>query len=123
MTSFIRFSNRLPCIVASWLLAGVLPAAQFAGGTGEPNDPYQIATAEQLLSIGSDPNLLDKHFVLLNDLDLDPNLPGGQVFTQAVIPPAVSGQEGSWSEIPFAGSFDGRGHKVCHLATSASRAR
>jgi hypothetical protein len=122
MTSFIRFSNRLPCIVASWLLAGVLPAAQFAGGTGEPNDPYQIATAEQLLSIGSDPNLLDKHFVLLNDLDLDPNLPGGQVFTQAVIPPAVSGQEGSWSEIPFAGSFDGRGHKVCHLMIRADGA-
>ena len=70
--------------------AGLLPAQpyHFAGGTGEPNDPYQIATAEQLISIGSDPNLLDKHFILLNDIDLDPNLPGGRVFTQAVIAPS-----------------------------------
>ena len=51
-------------------------AYDFAAGTGEPNNPYQIATAEQLISIGTDPNLLDKHFVLINDIDLDPNLPG-----------------------------------------------
>ncbi len=29
-------------------------AYEFAGGTGEPSDPYQIATAGQLISIGSD---------------------------------------------------------------------
>jgi len=27
--------------------------AQFAGGTGEPNDPYLIATAEQFLAVDS----------------------------------------------------------------------
>ena len=42
----------------------------FAGGTGEPNDPYKISTPEQLNFIGSDPNLLDKNFVLTNDIDL-----------------------------------------------------
>jgi hypothetical protein len=57
----------------------------FAGGTGEPNDPYQVATAAQLISIGSDPNLLSKHFVLVADIDLDPNLPGGRVFDRVVI--------------------------------------
>ena len=41
------------------LLTSTSYAYDFAGGTGEPNDPYQIATAEQLCSIGSDPNLLD----------------------------------------------------------------
>ena len=85
----------------------------FAGGTGEPNDPYQIATAEQLCSIGSDPNLLDKHFVLLNDIDLDPNLPGGQVFTQAVIAP--DGEAFSWSGVPFTGSLNGRGYDIRNL--------
>ena len=64
-------------VVFCCLWAG--PAYGFAGGTGEPNDPYQIATAEQLTSIGSDPNLLDKHFVLVADIDLDPNLPGGRI--------------------------------------------
>jgi hypothetical protein len=78
-------------------------AYTFAGGTGEPNDPYQIATAEQLTSIGSDPNLLSKHFVLVADIDLDPNLPGGKVFDRAVITYA------------FTGDFDGGGHSVRHL--------
>jgi hypothetical protein len=62
-------------------------ASAFAGGTGGPDDPYQIATAGQLVSIGSDLNLLSKHFVLVNDIDLDPNLVG--VFADAVIAPYV----------------------------------
>ncbi|MBL7186514.1 MAG: hypothetical protein ISS70_09320 [Phycisphaerae bacterium] len=51
-------------------LQSVVSSAEFAGGTGVPNDPYQIATAEQLVSIGSEPTLMDKHFVLINDIDL-----------------------------------------------------
>ena len=77
--------QRTAAIVVTFWSLWTCHAADFAGGTGEPNDPYQIATAEQLISIGSDPNLLDKHFVLINDIDLDPNLPGGQVFPRAVI--------------------------------------
>jgi hypothetical protein len=84
----------------------------FAGGTGEPNDPYQIATAEQLVSIGSDPNLLDKHFVLLNDIDLDPNLPGGRIFTHAVIAPDASPLI---MTVPFTGRFDGRGRRIRNM--------
>jgi len=59
----------------------------FAGGTGEPNDPYQIETAAQLLQIGSDANLLDKCFILNNDIDLDPDVTGLPPFTQARIAP------------------------------------
>ena len=44
-------------------MVGANDVGRFAGGTGEPNDPYQIATADQLISIGSDPNLLDKHYL------------------------------------------------------------
>jgi hypothetical protein len=40
--------------------------ATFAGGKGEPNDPYQVATAEQLLSIGTSQKLLASHYVLVN---------------------------------------------------------
>jgi hypothetical protein len=98
---------------ASW-------AANFAGGIGEPNDPYQIATAEQLLSIGSDRNLLVKHFVLVADIDLDPNLPGGRVFTQAVIAADVNWtQRGDIRYVQYAafeGTFDGAGHIVHNLA-------
>ncbi len=96
------------------------PAYGFAGGTGEPNTPYQIATAADLLSIGSDSKLLSKCFVLVNDLDLDPNLPGGRVFDDAVIgrdkDPKVSASSG----LAFSGVFDGQGHAIHHLCLSGS---
>ena len=87
-------------------------SVEFAGGTGEPNDPYQIATAEQLVSIGSDSNLLDKHFVLVNDIDLDPNRPGRHIFDGPVI--------GQSSEIPFEGVFDGNGHNILNLTIDSN---
>ena len=31
----------------------------YSGGTGEPNDPYQIATAEDLIVLGNEPNDYD----------------------------------------------------------------
>jgi len=47
-----------------------LAIAQYGGGTGEPNAPYLIYTAEQMNAIGADPNDWDKHFKLTADLDL-----------------------------------------------------
>ncbi len=76
--------------------------AKYSGGTGEPNDPYQIATAEDLMLLGESPEDYDKHFILTADIDLDPNLPGGQVFGQEVIP-------------DFSGTFDGNDHTILHL--------
>jgi hypothetical protein len=97
--------------------------AEFAGGTGTPNDPYQIATAQQLVSLGSDPNLLNKHFVLIADIDLDPNLPGGRVFTQAVIPGEVhSTRHGDIVHRQITtldGSFDGNGHTIRNMVIDA----
>jgi hypothetical protein len=81
--------------------------AAFAGGTGEPNNPYQIATAEQLILMGQDPNLLSRCFVLTADLDMDPSVSGGKVFTSVLIAP--------WAESPFMGSLDGRGHVIRNL--------
>ena len=53
--------------------------AQYDGGTGEPNNPYQIATAEDLMALGDSPEDYDKHFILTADIDLDPKLPGRKV--------------------------------------------
>jgi hypothetical protein len=44
--------------------------AKYGGGTGEPNDPYLICTAEQMNTIGAEPNDWDKHFKLIADIDL-----------------------------------------------------
>ena len=82
---------------------------EFSGGTGQSSDPYQIAVSEQLISIGDDPNLLRSCFGLINDIDLDPNLPDGRVFNRAVIAQQVEDEKG------FSCSFDGNGHTIRNL--------
>jgi hypothetical protein len=49
--------------------------AQFAGGNGSAEQPYQIATAEQLETLASlvnagDYNYFSKHYILNNDIDI-----------------------------------------------------
>jgi len=94
-----------------------LPAhAKYNGGTGEPNDPYQIATAEDLMLLGDSPSDYDKHFILTADIDLDPNLPGRKVFDKAVIGQvSPSGGSRVWQGTPFTGVLDGNGHTISHL--------
>jgi len=79
----------------------------FPRGTGEPHDPFQVSTPVQLVSIANDPNLLDKSFILVNDIDLDPNLPAGEVFENAVIP-------------EFSGKFDGNDYKILNLTITGN---
>jgi len=52
-----------------FVLTGMAGAAEFAGGTGEPNDPYLIATAEQLL--GANFTEPGTHYQLCANIDLD----------------------------------------------------
>ena len=93
-------------------------ADDFAGGTGEVTDPYLVATAEQLISIGNDPNLLTKYYRLIDDIDLDPNRPGGEVFSTAVI---ASSEETYMSRrSKFTGRVYGDGHTVRHLTIDSN---
>ena len=103
--------------------------AQYCGGTGKPKDPYQIATAEDLVLLGDNPDDYDKHFILTADIDLNPNLAGGKVFTKAVIAPdppclnvftraAIASDQyiGRTSMgTPFTGTFDGNGYTISNL--------
>lgn len=43
---------RMSALVVALVCGLAASAYSFSGGTGEPNDPYQIATVEDLLSIG-----------------------------------------------------------------------
>jgi len=100
----------------------VLPVqAKYSGGTGEPNDPYQIATAADLIALGETPEDYDKHFILTADIDLAPNLPGRKVFDKAVIAPDINETNEWWrfDGTPFSGVFDGNGHVVSHLKVKA----
>ncbi|NLZ03786.1 MAG: hypothetical protein GXY19_01265 [Phycisphaerae bacterium] len=102
-------------LLVAWFSWGA-KGAEFAGGTGEAGDPYRIATAEQLVSIADDADLLSKHFLLVEDLDLDPNLPGGfgpPGFSGAVI--AHDGTPNASPHPAFVGRFYGDGHTIRNL--------
>jgi hypothetical protein len=95
-TRHVRASAAL--IMPALGLCTAASAVEFVGGTGEPNDPYQIATAEQLIAIGLDPNLPGKHFVLIADIDLS-----GVTLSHPVI-------------AAFYGTFDGNNHTIRNLS-------
>jgi hypothetical protein len=88
---------------------------QYGGGTGESNNPYQIATAEDLMLLGESPEDYDKHFILTADIDLEPNLPGRKVFDKAVIAPDTDTTESNFQGTAFTGIFDGNGHRILNL--------
>jgi len=78
-----------------------LPAqAQYGGGSGTADDPYQIWTAEQMNTIGANPNDWDRHFKLMADIDLSTYT--GTQFNM------IGLNRGS----PFMGVFDGNGHRI-----------
>ena len=55
--------------------------AKYSGGTGEPNDPYQIATAADLIALGETPEDYDKHFILTADIPCRPSRPAVRGWT------------------------------------------
>ncbi len=118
-----RFLGYAAAVIASMTTLSITAQPKYGGGTGEANDPYQIATAADLIALGETPGDYAKHFILTADIDLDPNLPGRKVFDRAVIAPPTD-QEGMQSfshGTPFTGSFDGQGHTISRLTISGRR--
>ena len=109
----------VPALLA--LLASCPALAQYSGGSGTAEDPYQIATAADLILLGETPEDYDKHFIMTADIDLAPNLPGRKVFDRAVIAPdteLTTSDVFSYHEYggsPFIGVFDGGGYTISHM--------
>ncbi|MHC4316695.1 MAG: GLUG motif-containing protein [Planctomycetota bacterium] len=88
-----------------------LPAqAKYGGGTGEPNDPYLIYTAEQMNEIGLSVNWddWDKHFLLCADIDLS-------AYTGTNFNIIGTGYSNS-----FTGVFDGNGHTISNFTYTST---
>ncbi|MHC4695099.1 MAG: GLUG motif-containing protein [Planctomycetota bacterium] len=79
--------------------------AKYGGGTGEPNDPYLIYTAEQMNEIGLDGNWgdRDKCFRLMADIDLS----------------SYTGTEFNLIMM-FTGVFDGNGHTISNFTYASN---
>jgi hypothetical protein len=83
-----------------------VPNGKYNGGSGTPNDPYRISDAAYLIALGNYTSDMDKYFILTDDINLDPNLPGNKTFTSAVI-------ADYWN--PFTGVFNGNGRSIRNL--------
>lgn len=108
------FVQWVPALIAA-LLIGLPAQAQYSGGTGQANDPYRIASAADLIALSGSPGDYDKAFVLVADIDLNPNLPGNKVFTRAVISPDTDDTQDWFQGTAFTGTFDGGGHTISRL--------
>ena len=91
----------------------ILPAyAKYSGGTGEPNDPYQIATAADLMLLGESPEDYDKHFKLMADIDL-----AGFTGTDF----NIIGYWRDWYDTKsFTGVFDGNDHTISNFSYTSA---
>jgi hypothetical protein len=96
------------------LLVVTTTEAKYSGGTGEPNDPYQIATPEDLNDIGNYEEDWDKNFILVNDVNLAEYT--GTQFN-------IIGKWFDWNNHnnkPFTGVFDGNDHKIWNFTWSST---
>jgi hypothetical protein len=97
-------------LFAAIIIVGlVLPSICFgySGGSGTTEEPYQIATAEDLNDIGNHPEDWGKHFILVNDVNL-----AGYTGTQF----RIIGN----STTTFTGVFDGNNRRVLNFTWNSS---
>lgn len=119
MKRFISIMTVLSLVVSMLIIAvtpasaawdGTTVATGFASGSGTAADPYVIATPEQLAylaqSVKSGEAYTDKYFVLSANIDL-----GGKEW----LPIGYYIGKDNENNAPFAGSFDGKGHKVSNF--------
>ena len=79
--------------------------AQYGGGAGTLDDPYQIATVHDWANLAARPDDWNRNFLLIADLDMR-DLPKDAL--------CMVGTE----DVPFGGVFDGDNHTITHLTTT-----
>ncbi len=89
-----------------WWQLPKLPELPFPGGTGSADDPYLIATGEELNSIGHNPRLMTAHLRVINDVDMS----GVRFYS--------IGNE----DYPFAGVFEGGDFTISNLTCTGIEA-
>ena len=87
----------------------------FAGGSGSAEDPWKIATAEQLDRIRDD---LTGHYILISDIDLSRYENWMPIGTFQPRFDAPEDAEVPHPDYAFTGTFDGAGHTISNLTIS-----
>lgn len=81
----------------------------YSGGSGTPEDPYQIATKADLLALAGTTTDYNKCFIMTADINME-----GQVFTTAIIAADTSSDD-YFQGTAFTGTFDGNSHKITNF--------
>ena len=112
--------KKLFCIilaVAMLLTAAAMADSSFVGGSGTADDPWQIATAEQLNLVRND---LSGHYVLVDDIDLSDYENWEPIGTFQSKSDAPEDAEVPHPDYACTGTFDGAGHTISNLKVSAA---
>ncbi len=86
-------------------------AGFYGGGSGTADDPYQIRTAEQMNTIGLNPDDWAGHFQLMNDINMYEFLGDPDNCL-----PREYNIIGSGADNPFSGTFDGNGYVISNFS-------
>ena len=87
----------------------------FAGGSGSAEDPWKIATAEQMDRIRDD---LTAHYILIDDIDFSGFENWMPIGTFQPRSDAPEDAEVPHPDYAFTGTFDGAGHTISNLTIS-----
>ncbi len=96
----------IPIVLFLSVFSGIVTADKYSGGTGEPNTPYLISTAEDLNDIGNHPEDFNRCFLMTADINLADYT--GTQFN-------LIGEWIDWGDPnnkPFRGVFDGNGFSI-----------
>jgi hypothetical protein len=104
-------------MVALLVFCEHLTAGTYSGGAGTAQDPYLIADANDLLELADCNEDYDKHFLLINDINL-----AGYEFTTAVIAADTNNASSYFQGVPFSGFFDGNRHVISNLTIDTAGA-
>lgn len=105
---------------AIWQISGVnypslvwfIPdQGSYSGGEGTPEDPFKIATVDDLMHMSATPTDWDKYFILVADLNLVET-----PFDKAPIAPDTDDVNDEFQGTPFSGTFEGNGHIINNLS-------
>ena len=99
------------------LTAAAFAESDFAGGIGTREDPWQIASAEQLQLVREN---LAGHYVLVADIDLSGYENWEPIGAFQSLSDAPEDAEVPHPDYAFTGTFDGAGHTISNLTVSSA---
>ena len=107
----------LAMLLALAMLMGVSAEALFDGGSGTAEDPWRIATAEQLNRVRDD---LTAHYILTADIDLADYENWEPIGAFQSLSDAPEDAEVPHPDYAFTGSFHGDGHTISNLSVASA---